>query len=136
MLEQAEREKLIKLLGMTTSSHDNEALVAIRKANTLIQYHKLAWKDVIGSSAAKPVIQPNNFTGFNQPTNPQGRRPADHDDAEELVWTAKRQEIINRAWHRLTKLEKDFINNLRNRHTLSEKQRAWLDSIYDKNIGH
>lgn len=136
MLEQAEREKLIKLLGMTTSSHDNEALVAIRKANTLLQYHQLAWKDVIGSSAAKPVIQPNNFTGFNQPTNPQWRRPADHDDAEELVWTAKRQEIINRAWHRLTKLEKDFINNLRNRHTLSEKQRAWLDSIYDKNIGH
>lgn len=38
---------LTKLLKMTTSSNDGEALVAIRKANAYIKQHKLTWDELL-----------------------------------------------------------------------------------------
>lgn len=40
-------EMLTKLLMMTTSSHDGEALVAIRKANEMLARDRLNWQDVM-----------------------------------------------------------------------------------------
>ena len=42
-----DRERLVKLLGMTHSTSDGEALAAIRKCNELLVQHKLSWNDVV-----------------------------------------------------------------------------------------
>lgn len=52
-------DKLIKILGMTGSSHDGEALVALRMAQKLMAAHGKTWKDLIG----KPQAQQQGWTG-------------------------------------------------------------------------
>lgn len=50
-------ERLIKLIGMTGSSHDGECLAAIRKANALLVAADMSWEDIIRGrwrSAAPP----------------------------------------------------------------------------------
>ena len=50
---------LTKLLMMTTSSHDGEALVAIRKANEMLARDCLNWQDVMKRlQSAKPYEAP------------------------------------------------------------------------------
>jgi len=48
-------EKLLKILGMTGSSHDSEALVALRMAQRLMAAEGKTWKDLIG---VQPQAQP------------------------------------------------------------------------------
>lgn len=45
-----DKSKLVKLLNLTTSTNDHEALVAIRKANQHIQKHNFTWDKLIWSS--------------------------------------------------------------------------------------
>jgi hypothetical protein len=40
-------ELLLKLLNMTTSNHDHEVLVAIRKANELLTANKWSWEKLL-----------------------------------------------------------------------------------------
>lgn len=42
-----DRERLAKILALTTSEHDGEALSAIRKANEIIKGEKLTWDEVL-----------------------------------------------------------------------------------------
>lgn len=42
-----DKAKLAKLLAMTTSSNDNEALAAIRMANKMLSGEKLTWGDIL-----------------------------------------------------------------------------------------
>lgn len=42
-----QQELLIKVLGMTTSVHDGEALAAIRKANDLLKTAGVTWREYI-----------------------------------------------------------------------------------------
>jgi hypothetical protein len=42
-----DRERLIRLLRMTESDRDAEALVAIRKSNEMLRAHGVSWSDVI-----------------------------------------------------------------------------------------
>jgi hypothetical protein len=51
-----DKERLAKLLSMTGSDHDAEALAAVRKANELLRLNKKSWSDVLGSDA--PAIEP------------------------------------------------------------------------------
>jgi len=60
-------EFLIKLLNMTTSSNDNEALMAIRQANNLLRSVGWSWDDLI---RAKIKIVPNPFTNLPDPRKP------------------------------------------------------------------
>lgn len=43
-----DRDRLVKLLSMTHSASDGEALAAIRKCNDLLRQRKLSWNDVVG----------------------------------------------------------------------------------------
>ena len=45
------KERLIRLLRMTESDRDAEALIAIRKANQLLRAHGKGWSDVIDLSS-------------------------------------------------------------------------------------
>jgi len=64
-----DRERLAKLLGMTGSSFDAEALSAARRANELVREAKLTWHEVLGpvapigtksSGSAKPNDGPSH----------------------------------------------------------------------------
>lgn len=47
MIDQAAIDLIVKVLGMTGSIHDGEALAAIRKANDLLKRAGVSWRDVI-----------------------------------------------------------------------------------------
>ena len=47
-----ERERFVKLLGLTRSSNDGEALAALRKCNDLLTQHRLGWADVVAGRCA------------------------------------------------------------------------------------
>ena len=64
-----DRAKLIKLLGMTTSQNDGEALNAIRMVNAMLKVNKLDWDSAIAGSKPQPIHKP--------PPRPQGRGTTD-----------------------------------------------------------
>lgn len=53
-----DRERLIRLLGMTDSDQDAEALVAIRKSNELLRAHGKTWADVLAGAPAQEPFRP------------------------------------------------------------------------------
>lgn len=48
-----DRALLAKLLSMTDSQHDAEALAAIRKANQLLRFQAATWSDVLQTSGSE-----------------------------------------------------------------------------------
>jgi hypothetical protein len=50
-----ERERFVKLLGLTRSSNDGEALAALRKCNDVLTQHRLNWADVVAGRCARQV---------------------------------------------------------------------------------
>ena len=42
-----DREKLAKILALTTSTNDSEALAAVRKANDIVRGEGLSWDKVL-----------------------------------------------------------------------------------------
>ena len=54
-----DKERLVKLLNLTASSHDGEALAAIRKSNELLQQCKSSWSEVVGyvEPVEVPVVE-------------------------------------------------------------------------------
>lgn len=62
MAEQLDRARLAKLMGMTTSDQDGEALNALRMANKLIAGAKLSWPEVLGFSSS---TRQQPFEGFS-----------------------------------------------------------------------
>ena len=53
-----DKDRLAKLLSMTGSDHDAEALAAIRKANELLRLNKKSWSEVL--SDPPPAIAPRS----------------------------------------------------------------------------
>ncbi|MBL6613784.1 MAG: DUF2786 domain-containing protein [Reyranella sp.] len=50
-----ERERLVKLLSLTNSSNDGEALAALRKCNDMLKQHRLNWDDIVVGEADRVV---------------------------------------------------------------------------------
>lgn len=68
-------ELLLKLMRMTTSDNDGEALVAIRKANAMLAAEKKDWEDLIVRSS-QVRSQDNSFrTPPSQRKPPPSRNP-------------------------------------------------------------
>lgn len=59
-------EKLIKVLGMTGSTHDGEALAALRTAQRMMAAAKVSWADLI-KPAAKPMQHQNDASHYRSP---------------------------------------------------------------------
>jgi hypothetical protein len=57
------REKLISILNLTTSENDNEALLAIRTANKLIQKNGVSWELLLDEEGPRtaPRQQSNSY---------------------------------------------------------------------------
>ena len=82
MAENAELPKqdmLLKLLKMTTSDNDGEALVAIRKANSLLRTAGWDWDKLI---AGKIKVVGDPFSGITPPTYSNVNRPAPRPQAK------------------------------------------------------
>lgn len=50
-----ERERFVKLLSLTHSSNDGEALAALRKCNDMLKQHRLNWEDIVAGEADRVV---------------------------------------------------------------------------------
>lgn len=57
------REKLAKLLMLTRSDSEGEALNAIRIANTFIDKHNMTWQQVLATSKKSPTNLDDVFRG-------------------------------------------------------------------------
>lgn len=59
-MEKEKKGKLIKLLGLTTSSNDHEALAAIRKVNSFLSEDNKTWEEVFAEQPTAEFIQLKN----------------------------------------------------------------------------
>lgn len=74
-------ELLVKLMRMTTSNHDAEALVALRKANAMLAEAKMDWHDVLsGRVRAAPPRADNSYR-----TPPSQRQRSAQVDVKEMI---------------------------------------------------
>jgi hypothetical protein len=56
-----ERERFVKLLSLTRSSNDGEALTALRKCNDMLKQHRLNWDDIVVREADRGMkARPRN----------------------------------------------------------------------------
>lgn len=56
MKQELNIEELVKLLMLTTSSNENEASSAMRKANALLAESNMMWTDLLGAEASKELL--------------------------------------------------------------------------------
>ena len=110
-------ERLVKLLGMLGSNHDGERAAAALKANALVRDHGLVWSDVIPTPHAER--RPNDARAKNQ-------------DDQKVDWRTMRDFCAQRS-HLLRPREQAFVDHIDSwRGALTEKQSAWLVSIYTR----
>ena len=109
-------DKLAKVLGMLGSAHDGEVVAAARRAEAMVRGARLTWRDVIISTPSPVVVIEND---------------AEVSDSEMLAACLEAEEraIFNPR-------ESEFVisiaSQLRRRRRLSEKQRDWLASLYER----
>jgi len=53
-MDAKDRAMLVKLMGMTGSDHDGEALAAVRKATALLARNKTTWAEILGQATPPP----------------------------------------------------------------------------------
>lgn len=133
ILDQRDREKLIKLLGMIGSSADGEALNAARLANRLIQDRKLSWGDVINGHAATSwpghTQTPWGFSWTPPPPRPPPRPPP---EPELRNWRTVARMILLHHVDLINDWELHFLSSISGRAYLTEKQEATLTKIATK----
>ncbi|UEM08225.1 hypothetical protein JL101_036400 (plasmid) [Skermanella rosea] len=105
-LDRALADRLAKLLGMTGSDYDGEALAAARKANALLKTAGLTWADVIDQGAAQP-------TGWREPRD----------------WREAVLVCLDLPGVPLSDWDRRFLHSIATRPTLSDRQAAQLDRI-------
>ena len=108
-------ERLAKLLGMLGSQHDGEVLAAARKCCEFLRSRNLQWRDVLGGSSTVKMRQ----TYRREP-------PAKHT----FTWREKAMRCSFSIG--LRSREREFLENILLRRSLTEKQQQWLDDIYDR----
>jgi hypothetical protein len=73
-----DRERLIKLLNMTESQYDAEALIAIRRSNALLRKSKTSWAELLAQphqpAKASPPSSPSPETGPERKPNTEPRQ--------------------------------------------------------------
>jgi len=104
----AEQKRLVKLLAMTTSNHDGEALAAARKANAFVQKLDMSWESILC-----PEQEQDNVA---QPV-------PHHAEAKHLLQAGKG--IIDA-------FERRFLIGIMGFQSLSDKQKSTLANIKNK----
>lgn len=60
-LSESQRERLFKLLNLTRSDNDNEAISAIRHANSILKTANLDWSSAFGSVPSAETIDEDEW---------------------------------------------------------------------------
>jgi hypothetical protein len=114
-LQTIDRVRIAKLLGMTGSTHDGEAVNAMRLANRIVRESGVTWYDVIGATALPSPEVADPLEGW-----PGGWRGA--------VETCLDHGHILSAW------ERSFLVSTLGFRGLSEKQAAVVRRLLDKTV--
>lgn len=94
-------EKLVKILGMTGSSHDAEALVALRTALKMMAAAKVTWKDLL-----QPTVTVNkDDAAATQAYWWSHRQQGKSAYYEEYVRQAHARQAQQESMHRMTQEE-------------------------------
>lgn len=131
------RNRLIKLLGMTGSSHDAEALTALRYAQKLMKDQKVTWEDTLhgnGLLTYREGFQEGRTVGFEEGYAKGYREGQNAPRARPASWQAVVREMLDEHADELTEWERGFLDSFRTRgwHTPTERQRAVLERIAEK----
>lgn len=116
-LDQQDRERLSRLLGMFGSTYDGEVLNAARAAEKLIRNRGETWESVIvqkqepQSRSCQEKPQPNKTNGFSH-----------HAEVDACLARA----------NFCTQWEQEFLVSIKERWSLSDKQRSILNRIKEK----
>lgn len=70
-----DRKRLAQILMLTKSSHEGEAINAMRKANALLDNQKLTWIDVLGINDPKLKAIPDDLGKLNEVLDSQKLSP-------------------------------------------------------------
>ncbi|SRR5216683_436322 len=83
-----DRERLIKLLNLTESEHDAEALSAIRRSNVLLRRHRTTWAELLAPSQERvQTPQPEPMQARQQ--RPKASPRGSHAFKERPIWKAE-----------------------------------------------
>lgn len=117
-----DKGRLIKLLNLTQSDNDNEALSALRKANALLKKAGKAWEDFLVVGSIK--------TNYSQSQQSRPRHTRNRADNETMIVELKK------VYHDLTTWEQNFLDSVDHwfskKGFLTEKQELTLGRIYMK----
>lgn len=128
-LSEKDRDRMVKLLSMFSSNHDGEVTNAARAAFALLQRNKTDWDAVLrpaGAGQAYDAGTPHHQAWSSKPQQqPPPNRKADFAHKADVEACQERSELLS-AW------EKEFLESLLGRYSLSEKQAARLNAIKEK----
>jgi hypothetical protein len=113
LLDPRDAERLAKLCGMFGSDHDGERASAAAMADEIVRAHGLTWRDVISTSATRSC-------GMDDIA------PAPTDSVETQIEFCLQHEDLLNSW------EWGFLNGIRGRQFLTDKQLAKLGTIVAK----
>lgn len=132
-----QRTRLTKLLGMTGSTHDGEALNALRHAQRLMKEAKVNWEDTLhgnGLLTYREGFQEGRTAGFEEGYAKGYREGQNAPRARPQAWQGVVREMLEEHADDLNDRETEFLESFRRRswHTPTERQRAWITSIANK----
>jgi outer membrane protein assembly factor BamE (lipoprotein component of BamABCDE complex) len=118
-------DKLVKVLKLSTSPADGEALSAIRTANRMIQEGGITWDQVLQGKGAS-----SQSSNFHQPAWDYVRAEQEKRAKEEAYWDS----IVETCRHNVRGAAQDFIESLAHqwetKRRLSQKQKDALLKFY------
>jgi len=121
-LTETDRDRLIKLLGMTGSDADGEVVNAARLANRLLRERQETWEAAL---TPKPIVV---YPTHSPPPRPRPR-PRGRTDTP---WAAMCRIMLWQYDELLNDWERMFLGSIMQQASLSEKQRAVLTKIATK----
>ena len=116
LLTARDRDKLVRVLGLTASPHVGERATAAWQASELLRSRNLTWDALIAPALAPPETQARSEPRSSAPLYP---------------WSSKLQFILDRS-HYLTQWELHFATDMACRWKISPKQGGVLARIYDR----
>ena len=90
-----DRDRLVKLLNLTASPHDGEALAAVRRSNEMLQQAGRSWSDLFGAPSA--TVSAEKEGAADSPDEPQPEWPDTSESAAATEGVMQSREAGTRA---------------------------------------
>ena len=128
-------ERLIKILGMTGSTHDGEALSALRMAQKLMAANGKTWKDLMGQPQARAEQRQQGWDDIMRAHNAHRARQSAEQaqnayrepNNDDIACKHECLRMLDECPDLLTGWETEFLESFKDRPdhwAMSDKQRA------------